>query len=134
MIKLSPSYDAAIVCMKVGISVQFAGIPDAKIGDDFYGLTIQHKGIEIPGEYQSVGYSTAHGLPGQKLDRQRLYYWIAVTPIFDLEVVGRTIANYLNKEHDLSVRILFETPNGQPDRVEVLMPKKNGDLRGRGIL
>ena len=41
-------------------------------------------------------------------EKQRLYYWLDVTPVFDVQQVARTIADHLCQEHGLTVRLIVD--------------------------
>ena len=119
MIELSPSYDSAISTYAEGLSIRFAGIPEIQIANDIYGLVDRHKGITMPSEAQSAILIYDEDIAPE---RQRLYYWLYVSPVFDIEEVAEEIATYLNEQHELSVRLIFTSDNDDPDRVTVLEP------------
>ena len=91
--KLTPSYDVAIVCMQRELELYFAEIPDLQIAHDLNSLPTHNKGIN-PGD--------------RPQEKQRLHYWLDITPVFDVEIVARTIADYLSQEHGLKVRLVFD--------------------------
>ena len=121
MIELSPSYDSAISTYAEGLSIRFAGIPEIQIANDIYGLVDRHKGITMPSESQSATLIYDEDITPE---RQRLYYWLYVSPVFDIEEVAEEIAMYLNEQHELSVRLIFKSVNDEPDRVTVLEPAR----------
>ena len=119
MIELSPCYDSSIAVYEESLSIRFAGIPEIQIATDIYGLVDRHKSITMPSDAQSgtliYDEDTHH-------DRQRLHYWLDVSPVFDIEDVAIEIATYLNEQHELSVRLIFKSVNDEPDRFTVLEP------------
>jgi len=119
MIELSPSYDSAISTYDEGLSIRFAGIPEIQIANDLYGLVDRYKSLTMPSDAQSATLIYDEDIAP---DRQRLYYWLYVSPVFDIEEVAEGIAMYLNEQHELSVRLIFKSVNDEPDRVTVLEP------------
>ena len=90
--KLIPSYDAAIVCLQRELELYFAEIPDLQIANFLSDLPTQNKGIKT----------------NCQDEKQRLYYWLDVTPVFDVQQVARTIADHLCQEHGLTVRLIVD--------------------------
>ena len=119
MLELSPCYDSAISTYEEGLSIRFAGIPEIQIANDIYGLVDRHKSITMPSDAQNAALIYDQDIMP---DRQRLYYWLDVAPVFEIEGVAEEIAIYLNEQHELSVRLIFKSVNDDPDRVTVLEP------------
>lgn len=121
MIKLSPSYDSAIAVFEDGLSIRFAGIPELAVVNDLYSLIDHHRGITMPNDAQNpeVLYEAE-----VRPERQRLYYWLNVSLVFEIEKVANSIAACLNKHHCLSVRLIFTSVTNEPDRILVLKPVK----------
>jgi hypothetical protein len=119
MITLTTPHDSAIAVHEDGMSICFAGIPELEIANDLYGLTDRHKGITMPDDCQNstllYDQFTIH-------DRQRLYYWLYVSSVFDIEQAGSDIAKYLNEQHNLSVRLIVRSVSDEPDRVTIYEP------------
>lgn len=123
MIELSPSYDSAIAVFEDGLSIRFAGIPESQVANDIYGLTERHKGITMPTPEQNPEVLYEAEI---KPERQRLYYWLNVSLVFEVEKVANSIAACLNKHHCLSVRLIFTSVTNEPDRIIVLSPIREG--------
>lgn len=113
--KLTPDYDAALICVEREIEVYFAEIPDMEIAKILIDLPKQNRNISL--------LETWHD---DKHLHQRLFYWLDLIPVFDVENTARTIADWLCKDHGLKVRLVF---NRQPEKLITIrnFPDENSD-------
>jgi len=91
--KIKARYDVAILCLQQELQIHFSGIPDVRVANELNALASKNKGIKLDNGQQ---------------EKQRLYYSVTVTPVFDIEEVARTIADYLRQDHELTVRLVFD--------------------------
>lgn len=114
MFKAKTRFDAAIVVRQWGFGIHFAQIPDAEIAAQVLALT-NHPGIILDDEPRdSTGYvlKASEISPTHKEEGQRFYYWLKVSPVFDVLGLARSFSNYLEENHDFRMRLINEIPPG----------------------
>lgn len=119
---LKADYDCVIRCTINGLSIHLARIPDRELAAAIYALT-ENPGIEIPEDSQNPRPIFSSESVIHKPDRQRLYYWVDVPPVYEIRWVGNVLAHHIKDEHHLSVKIIADiSPDDPFDKALVLKP------------
>lgn len=111
-------FDAAVVFNSVSLAIYLARIPSSELVNAIYGLT-ESPGISLPEDAQDPNIVVMN-----KVDRQRLYYWVSIPPIYMVQNFAKGVAELLSREHGLSVRLVNDMTDEDDNykRATVLKP------------
>lgn len=102
---IKPNYNCAIVVMFEGFDVRFAEIPDLDVVSEIYELE-SNKGIEVLAPAK-IGFAGDVSLSSvSKPDKQRLDYYVTVSPVFEIMQIANLLACELKDKHGMVVKVI----------------------------